>query len=175
MTPAAITERSDSGKHLARSLECCGTSSQCWFFIVRGQCKDVDCPANSEERLLGWEMGSRANPSSAFTTVLYAGGSCLSKVWWSWTVTAPVLPMTEPGSGVSSEQCKESVVGCGRESVFLTFLGMYGLSSRSELETQTCYRIWLPLVGWQRKVRPDKARRDAVLQDADSKDRKSVV
>lgn len=37
----------------------CGTSSQCrFFFIVRGQRKDVDCPANSEERLPGWERGA---------------------------------------------------------------------------------------------------------------------
>lgn len=156
-TPAAIAERSDSRKHLARSQACSGTSSRCWFFfIVRGQCKDVDCPAHSEERLPGWERGSRANPSSAFSTVAHAGGSCQSKVWWSWAVTVPVLPMTEPGPGVSSEQCKESVVGCGRKSVFLAFLGMYGLSSRSELETQTCYRVWPPLIGWQRKIRPER-------------------
>lgn len=55
--------------------------------------------------LMGW---NRANPPPVFSMAACPGGSFRA-------VTLRKLPVTEPGSGVSFEHLKESVVECGRK------------------------------------------------------------
>lgn len=61
---------------------------------------------------------NRANPPPDFSVAAGTGGSFRA-------VPVRRLPVTELGSGVSFEHLKESVVECGRKTVFLTFLVIY--------------------------------------------------
>lgn len=100
--------------------------------MVRGQCKDAEYPANSEEKLPDEKDGAEPIHLQFSPRFLVLEAAAWQRCCWLRAVTVRMLPVTEPGP-VSFEHLKEAVVKSGRKPVFLTFLRIYRtLSSWAE-------------------------------------------